>query len=420
MKNELEEHEGLEEEESGFMGYEELMEARKITFADIKEHLTGPVISTVIHIVLLAFLGTIIVFKAPEKAKEITVAMKKIEIPEIEPPPPPPEPPEQVEVETPTDTPIERPNMDVDVEVPVEDIKLSTLTEIDLPSILNMKVSNSALSLPVNPGGGSRRGGGGGNAFGNGTSIAGDLVGIMYDLKVTPEGTPRDGVPAIGYSTGYWKDIQDFMDAGMEVPTIKPWKQMPKKMYLSHLYIPNLNASEGPEQFGLADQMKACAFFVHYSGFINPTTEFRFAGIGDDLLLILVDGKIVLDASWSRSSHFGFTRSEPELYDTYTKKKMIFGTWVKPGKHKFDIIYGERPGGKIAAFLLIQEKNKVYEKGGDGRPLLPIFTTAILNDEEKARVASERWTIKTDGPVMGSASKLDIEKEKEIKGLEIE
>jgi len=152
------EHDGNEEieeiEGSGFMSYEELMEARKITFSDVKEHLTGPVISTVIHVVLLAFLGTIVVFKAPEKSKEITVEMKTLEPQEIEPPPPPPEPPEPVEIENPTETPIERPNMEVDVNVEVDNISVDNPSEVEMPSMLNMKMSNSALTLAVPCGGG--------------------------------------------------------------------------------------------------------------------------------------------------------------------------------------------------------------------------------------------------------------------------
>ncbi len=187
MNEEYENEEILEEvEDTGFSSYEDLMEARKITFEDIKEHLTGPVISTVIHVVLLAFLGTIIVFKAPEKAKNITVAMKKIEVPKIEPPPPPLEPPEPVEIENPTETPIERPNMEVEVDVQVENISLSTLTDVALPSVLNMKMSNSALSLPVNPGGG---GGGaiGGDFFGTGGSGRRFAFLLDFSSSMTPK-----------------------------------------------------------------------------------------------------------------------------------------------------------------------------------------------------------------------------------------
>lgn len=155
MEN-IEEVEGMEEEQgSGFSSYEDLMEARKITVEDIKEHMTGPVISTVAHIILLAFLGTIIVFEAPKPAKEISVEMKVIDIKEIVPPPPPPEEPEPVELEDPTETPVERPNLEVDVNVQVDNISVDNPNEIEMPSMLNVKMSNSALKLAIPAGGGS-------------------------------------------------------------------------------------------------------------------------------------------------------------------------------------------------------------------------------------------------------------------------
>jgi hypothetical protein len=165
----IEEVEGVEgEEDSGVPSYEELMESRKITAEDIKEHMTGPVISTVVHIIFLAFLGTIVVFEAQKEAKEIAVEMKVLEIQEIEPPPPPPEEPEPVELEDPTETPVERPNLEVDVNVKVENISVDNPNEIEMPSMLNVKMSNSALRLAIPAGGGS--GGISGKFFGTGGS----------------------------------------------------------------------------------------------------------------------------------------------------------------------------------------------------------------------------------------------------------
>ena len=188
-----EEYENIDDEEmeeefdSGFMSYEELMESRKITFSDVKEHLTGPVLSTVIHVVLLAFLGTIVVFKAPEKSKEITVAMKNIQPQEIEPPPPPPEPPDPVDVQDPTETPVERPNVEVNVDVQVDNISVNDTSEIELPSVLNMKMSNSALTLNVPVGGGSK-GGVAGKFLGTGGGSKGSRFAFVLDYSASMGG----------------------------------------------------------------------------------------------------------------------------------------------------------------------------------------------------------------------------------------
>ena len=188
MNDEYEYSESMEEAEgSGFMSYEELIEARKITFSDIKEHLTGPVVSTVIHVVLLAFLGTIVVFKAPEKSKEITVEMKTIEPQEIEPPPPPPEPPDPVDVQNPTETPVERPNVDMNVDVQVENISVNDTSDVELPSVLNMKMSNSALTLSVPVGGGSKGGGIAGKFLGTGGSGSRFMFILDYSASMSKD-----------------------------------------------------------------------------------------------------------------------------------------------------------------------------------------------------------------------------------------
>jgi hypothetical protein len=151
MQEEYENNEEENEDESdaSFKPYEELLETRKVSLQDIRQHMTGPVISTMIHVVLLAFLGTIIVFKAPEKSKEIQVEMKTMEIKEVPPPPKPPEPPEPVEVES--DIEIERPDVVTEnVEVTVEDVAVqNTAVEIELPNVLNVKPTNSALVMPA-------------------------------------------------------------------------------------------------------------------------------------------------------------------------------------------------------------------------------------------------------------------------------
>ena len=188
MNQEYEDDESMEEAEgSGFVSYEELMEARKITFLDIKEHLTGPVISTVIHVVLLAFLGTIVVFKAPEKSKEITVEMKTIEPQEIEPPPPPPEPPDPVDVQDSSETPVERPDVDVQVDVQVDNISVNDTSDVELPSVLDMKMSNSALTLSVPVGGGRNGGGVAGKFLGTGGSGSRFMFILDYSASMSKD-----------------------------------------------------------------------------------------------------------------------------------------------------------------------------------------------------------------------------------------
>ncbi len=138
-------HEGdLEENQSG---QEELLAARKITASDIKEHMTGPVISLILHVIAVAFFSSIIVFQPPEERKDIEVEMKQVDIKEPEdiPKPPEPEPEDMPEI----DIEIERPDVVTDTPVEVEQVQIDApSTEIVMPQILNMKPSASALVIP--------------------------------------------------------------------------------------------------------------------------------------------------------------------------------------------------------------------------------------------------------------------------------
>ena len=131
--------------------YNDLVSSPKVSISDIKEHITGPVLSTIAHIVLLAFLGTIIIFKTPEKDKAIVVKSVNLEFPEIEPPPPIEVPPDPVVNEPIIDKLTTRPDVAEKVSLSFDELSLDTMNDIPLPSNLNMSMNNSALTMPVNP-----------------------------------------------------------------------------------------------------------------------------------------------------------------------------------------------------------------------------------------------------------------------------
>jgi hypothetical protein len=94
---------------------------------------------------------------------------------------------------------------------------------------------------------------------------------------------------------------------------------------------------------------------------------------------------------------------------------LVFGDWVKigAGKNKIDIIFGERPGGGIAAILQLEEKGKTYSKASDGRPILPLFSTQDLTKKEKERIEASTWKISIDITPMYREKTLDKSVKKE-------
>lgn len=145
--SEGQEHE-FEHDYEDYPSHEDFLNAQKITISDVKEHITGPVISVVVHVILLALLGTIVVFKAPKERTDIEVEMKEMEIKEIEKIPEPPKPPEEVTEEI--EVEIDRPDVNTDaVAVDVDNVAVEDVSiDVSIPDLLNVKPNSSALKLP--------------------------------------------------------------------------------------------------------------------------------------------------------------------------------------------------------------------------------------------------------------------------------
>jgi hypothetical protein len=145
LNEELHEHNSAH---GDYPSHEDYIKAQKITFEDIKEHITGPILSVIVHIILLFALGTIVIFEAPEEREDIAVEVTEMELKEIEKIPEPPRPPEEVmdEIEVEIDRPdVENTKVNVEVDnVSVQDVNV----DVSMPDLLSVKPSNSALILP--------------------------------------------------------------------------------------------------------------------------------------------------------------------------------------------------------------------------------------------------------------------------------
>ncbi len=105
------------QETSSDISYEEALPsyltANQLTLADFKKHVSGVLLSMVLHVVILIICATAVVQEPPAKeAEEIVVEMKEVDPTPPPPPPPPPEMPEEVtDVVEPLDVPMERPTI---------------------------------------------------------------------------------------------------------------------------------------------------------------------------------------------------------------------------------------------------------------------------------------------------------------------
>lgn len=136
-------------EEDGYAPtHEEVMAAKKLTISDVKEHISGPLVSVVFHVLALAFLGSLIVFEAPKEGEDIVVKEVQVDIKELE---KIPEPPEPEDIEEQDEIEIDRPDITTDdVQVDVEDVAVDApAVDIQMPDMMTVKPTNSALVMPA-------------------------------------------------------------------------------------------------------------------------------------------------------------------------------------------------------------------------------------------------------------------------------
>ncbi|OGV34040.1 MAG: hypothetical protein A2020_01055 [Lentisphaerae bacterium GWF2_45_14] len=130
--------------------YDDYLKAQKITVKDIKDHLTGPIVSVIVHIIILCTLPSIVFMEHPKQIDSIEVQVENMEIKQMDKIPEPPKPPDEVlddlEVE------IDRPDVDTQVNVTVDSAASVSTTDVDInvdiPDLTSIKPNNSALKLP--------------------------------------------------------------------------------------------------------------------------------------------------------------------------------------------------------------------------------------------------------------------------------
>jgi hypothetical protein len=224
--------------------------------------------------------------------------------------------------------------------------------------------------------------------FGNAQSIGNDFEGTFYDLKRRQNGS-KLGTSTPDQMVG---DIRKFVSSGWNSSKFSRYYRSPKKLYATHFMIPSHPSVHGPMVFG--EDTGGWLWMVHYKGELvyNKPITFRFWGAGDDILLVRVDGKLVLNASRDNNAPFDYaTRIAPtwQTPEKSTYKKYILGSvhsvvgdWItlEPGVPlDMEVLVGETIGDFFSIELLVEVQGEEYERIGRLlAPALPVFTTTDL------------------------------------------
>ena len=227
-----------------------------------------------------------------------------------------------------------------------EPLAVQNPQNMDVPAI---QVDSSNLNMVAGRGFGGGLGEIGGGvmetikitAFGFDKALEGTLQGTLYDFKVDNIGE-RTEYSALQLNESIGLIKPKILEFSADFDTWSFDKQFYKSsssLYASYFIIPNQNAFAVPQAYGVEDEVKPTLIGVNYKGsFVAPKTgRFRLYGRADDVLIVRINRKIVLDASWDQDGYTDWERDERTLEHDEKNERLLFdipqpgvsGDWFK-------------------------------------------------------------------------------------------
>lgn len=230
----------------------------------------------------------------------------------------------------------------------------------------------------------------------------GSLVGKFYDLKQLKNGKPSN----LDQDHGYPDEISRFVKGGWNDAHFDKYFVGPNPLYTTQIYIPKTRAEEGPRAFNLGGRVQPKMWVVVYRGTVIPPESgtYRLVGMGDDVLIVRFEGRVVLDCGSTNPSGNGpkqfYAMDGLQLKDDMPWYKGLGrgdAFQVKAGEsYPMEVLIGEWPGGDFKAWLLLEKDGAQYEKDSKGNPVLPIFKLAA---SDVAKPGVESPVFAKQGPV---------------------
>lgn len=166
---------------------------------------------------------------------------------------------------------------------------------------------------------------------------------------------------------------------------------------------PPMSSNSAPSAFGEEAEARA-AWLVRYSGRValDAPRLVRFVGGFDELLVVLVNGKLVLDGSWK---HIPWKNGEcPTDFKASGSLKPLWadirrlGDWVEIGPRgvEIEIIIGEGWGGAFSGSLCVEEKGVTYP--GDQRPVFKIDGYQSMQKKQRETIEAQKGFFTMEGP----------------------
>jgi hypothetical protein len=228
----------------------------------------------------------------------------------------------------------------------------------------------------------------------------GSFVGRLYDLKQQKDRSPnrtlekflatmRGNAP---YDELMAKEIDDLMQSNWRSGYLdSKFYRSETPLYATQIFVPEIPANDAPKAYEAEKNVQPRCWIAHYRGRVSPATTgiYRFVGGGDDVLVVRLNGRIVLDGGILNVSKFKTDRPERPVY-TYDFTRKSLGLTVLTQRrggfvvghqmelragvfYDIDVIVGESPGGYFFANLLLEQDGVDYPKDRKGNPILPLL-----------------------------------------------
>ncbi len=239
--------------------------------------------------------------------------------------------------------------------------------------------------------------------FGGDKGSGNELEGTFFDLKMNPSRKRHPMNDKL-----YKQAVKDFIGSWKISRLEDDYFKAPKKKFATMFMLPRMDATEAPKAYGVEKVVKPKYWVAYYTGVISApeTGRYRFWGAADDLLIVRVKNRLVLDGTRKGTVVTNWKSDDPRS----NKKFMIQGEQIKIGDWfslsegdavEMEVLVGERPGGLFNCTLLIEQKDKNYPKGKKGMPILPIFKTTAIPKKLIPKMKLEPRTCTTEGPSFG-------------------
>ena len=224
------------------------------------------------------------------------------------------------------------------------------------------------------------------------------LIGTLYDLKLDGKGrntkVSHDGKGV--NKEAFYKELDKLIRGDFATKRLEKFRTGDEQQDLMYLVVDYQKADFLPGGFG-SPYIDPKGLLICFEGTIEsaPEAEVRFAGYFDDVMMVMVNDKLVFYSVWNnygRRKAFGESNRRKQS-DTGTNGDN-YGEYIKLKKgDKLKLVFAEVPGGNVGGALKVQLKGKEYKMDHFEDPILHPFVTKELDADNIALLKKSKYQL---------------------------